>query len=283
MLTTAAELVIAPLLVGGATLATRRFGERIGGLLSAFPAIVGPVLLIEAEANGREFASRAAVGTLLGLASLGAFCVVYGRLARPSSWRLALGVAWAVTALIAVPISRLHVSASVALVLALSAFGLSHRLLGQPALPRSSGTGGSPDRLIVRMGSTLALVAGLATLAPLVGPVAAGVLTSLPVLASVLVVGTHRTTGPDGARRLLRGLLSGLVGFAVFCWLVAVLLDPLGLAGAFAAATGGALVAQAAAALRGARRASSDERADTDPMVRAHVRQAGVAERVSSA
>ena len=283
MLTTAVELVVAPLLVGGATLAARRFGERIGGLLSAFPAIVGPVLLIEAGANGRAFASRAAVGTLLGLVALGAFCVVYGRLARTGSWPRALGVAWAVTAVVAAPISRLQVPASVALVLALAAFGLGHRLLGRPALPRSGGTGGSPDRVVVRMGLTLALVVVLATLAPLTGPVAAGVLTSLPVLASVLVVGTHRTTGPDGARRLLRGLLSGLVGFAVFCWLVAVLLDPLGVAGAFFAATGGALVAQVAAALRGARRAASDERAGTDAMVTARVRQAGVAERVSSA
>src|SRR6185295_3110480 len=39
------ELVVAPALVGAATLAARRWGQRTGGLVSAFPAIVGPVLL----------------------------------------------------------------------------------------------------------------------------------------------------------------------------------------------------------------------------------------------
>jgi hypothetical protein len=38
--------------VGAATLAARRRGHGVGGVLSAFPLIVGPVLLISAERHG---------------------------------------------------------------------------------------------------------------------------------------------------------------------------------------------------------------------------------------
>jgi hypothetical protein len=61
------ELALAPALVAASTLACRRWGARIGGLLSAFPAVVGPVLLISEQQYGSAFTARAAVGTLLGL------------------------------------------------------------------------------------------------------------------------------------------------------------------------------------------------------------------------
>ena len=52
MLKVLVELLVAPLLVGGWTMACRRGGENVGGLLSAFPAVVGPVLLILALERG---------------------------------------------------------------------------------------------------------------------------------------------------------------------------------------------------------------------------------------
>ncbi len=64
------QLLVAPALVAAATLAARRWSPRVGGVVSAFPAIVGPVLLIGADAHGTAFAARAATGTLLGLVAL---------------------------------------------------------------------------------------------------------------------------------------------------------------------------------------------------------------------
>jgi hypothetical protein len=52
MLIVVAELLIAPLLVAGSTFACRRWGAPVGGMLSAFPAVVGPVLLILAQERG---------------------------------------------------------------------------------------------------------------------------------------------------------------------------------------------------------------------------------------
>ena len=89
------ELVVAPALVGAATLAARRWGQRTGGLVSAFPAIVGPVLLVAALDHGAAFAASAANGTLLGLVALAGFALVYARAAARSAWPPSLAGAWA--------------------------------------------------------------------------------------------------------------------------------------------------------------------------------------------
>src|SRR5512142_130043 len=89
------EFVVAPLLVAASTLATRIWGPRAGGVISAFPAIVGPVLLIAALNHGSAFAARAADGTLYGLVSLGAFNLAYGWAALRARWQASLAVGWA--------------------------------------------------------------------------------------------------------------------------------------------------------------------------------------------
>ena len=101
MLVVVVQLVVAPGLVGAATLAARRGGPRLGGLLSAFPAIVGPVLFIDAHDHGTAFAAQAANGTLLGLVALSGFAIAYGRTALRAGWRTSLAIGWAAAAAIA--------------------------------------------------------------------------------------------------------------------------------------------------------------------------------------
>ena len=52
--------------MGLSTLAGRRWGHEVAGLVGAFPLIVGPVLLLTAERQDAAAAARTAVGTLLG-------------------------------------------------------------------------------------------------------------------------------------------------------------------------------------------------------------------------
>jgi hypothetical protein len=94
VLSTLIEVVGAPALAGAATLTARRWGPSVGGVVSAFPAIVGPVLLIAALAHGPAFAARTADGTLLGLVALSAFTVAYGRCAQRWRWPPSLAVGW---------------------------------------------------------------------------------------------------------------------------------------------------------------------------------------------
>jgi hypothetical protein len=248
------ELVVAPALVGAATLAARRWGEGIGGLVSAFPAIVGPVLLIAAHEHGSAFAAKTASGTLLGLVALSGFALAYGRTALRAGWRASLAAGWVTAAAIAALLGRVDAGPLAGLVAAT----LSLLVAGR-ALPRGAaalaGTPAPAPRwdLALRMVLTAVLVVSLTAAASHLGPVVGGVLAALPALASILAVFTHEQHGPEALVLLLRGMLSGMAGFDVFCAVVAVLVDRAGVAATFAAAALAAICVQAAAAVAASR------------------------------
>jgi hypothetical protein len=248
----ALELVIAPGLVGAATLAARRWGQGIGGLVSAFPAIVGPVLLISVHEHGTAFAAKAASGTLLGLVALSGFALAYGRTALRAGWRTSLAAGWAAAAAIAVLLATIQAGPLAGLAAAAISLALAHR--GLPRVAAALETPPAPRwDLPLRMALTAVLVASLAAAAGRLGPVAGGVLAALPALASILAVFTHERYGALALAALLRGMLSGMAGFVVFCLLVAVLVDRAGVGATFAAAATAAVAVQAATA-RAARR-----------------------------
>lgn len=242
------ELVLAPALVAISTLVARRWGSRVGGVVSAFPAIVGPVLLILALAHGEAFAARAAEGTLLGLVSLAAFALAYGRLAREHGWRICAAGGWvaaAVAALVA-GVAVGGVRSPVGLLLATAALTLAWRAL-PTVVPGSAMSPPRRGAIPARMASAAVLVAILSAAAGALGAVAGGMLAALPVLACVLAVFTHREHAGAQAIALLRGMLAGMASFVLFCQVIAVAIVPYGIAVAFAAATGVALAVQAIA------------------------------------
>jgi len=59
--TLAVKVLLAPSFVVGASLAARRFGPRIGGLVGGLPLVASPILLVYALTDGRVFAAGAAV------------------------------------------------------------------------------------------------------------------------------------------------------------------------------------------------------------------------------
>ena len=146
MVNTVLELLVAPALVGAATLAARRWGPEIGGLVSAFPAIVGPVLLIAALEHGATFAARAANGTLLGLVALAAFAVAYGWTAARAGWRGSLAAGWAAAGLAGLLVGTIAAGPPAGLAAAAVSLGAAHRLLrhaARRAHPLGSSPGGS--------------------------------------------------------------------------------------------------------------------------------------------
>ncbi|HET8979063.1 MAG TPA: hypothetical protein VFN87_12950 [Solirubrobacteraceae bacterium] len=240
-------LLVAPLLTAAATVATRRWGARTGGVVSAFPAIVGPVLVILALQHGRVFAARAAAGTLLGLVALAAFALTYARLAGRRRWTICLIGGWvaAVAASLATGVLAGRAAPPAGLVLAGGSLALAYW-----AMP-SAASAPAPERrtsIPARMVLTAVLVTALAAGAGAAGPLAGGMLAALPVLASILAVLTHRDAGAPAAVALLRGMLAGMAGFVAFCEVAAVMLARQPAVIAFAAATAAALTVQFAVA-----------------------------------
>jgi hypothetical protein len=239
----AVKAVVTPLLIGGASLAGRRFGHHVGGWLVALPMTSGPVAFFLATDHGAAFAAGAAVGMLAGTISQVAFALAYRSAARDGPVRAFLGgsaaFAAATTALSFLDWPAPQTFALVVLAL-LGGYATTTR---RPPAPPTEPAQLPRWDIPVRMVAATAVVVVVTTLAPLLGAHLAGLLSPFPVFGAVLAVFTHRVHGPRAASDALDGLLLGLIAPAVFFLVLALLLRPVGLA-AFAAAAAAALCAQ---------------------------------------
>jgi hypothetical protein len=244
------KLALAPSLVVGSSLAGRRWGHEVSGLLVALPLVAGPILLITELEHGERFAARAAAASLLGLVALASFVVVFAQVARRRGWLLAVLGGWLAFLAVALGFSATSIPAGAALALAFAAFALAPLLL--PADPHIADEpiGPLPDwDLPARAIATALLVLGLTGAAAGLGPTLTGVLTPFPVSNTVLAAFLLVLEGPVQLDAFFRGFLRGAYGFCAFCFLVAVLVVPLGVAPAFTIALCGALAAQLVARL----------------------------------
>jgi hypothetical protein len=241
----AAKLLLAPSFVVGASLAARRYGARIGGLVAGLPVVAGPIVLVYALTHGPRFAADAAAGTLLGLVSLIAFVVVYARLAVQHGWLASMLGGWAAFAAATALFSLVSLPAGAAL--ALAAVAIAAGLAALPRAPAGPPAGRRPPAwdLPLRAACALVLVLTLTAVAGWLGSQLSGLLAPFPIIATVLAVFTHVQHGSDRLVRLLRGLLSGFGAFALFFFALAISLPSLGTLASFSLATAVALVTQA--------------------------------------
>ena len=256
------KLALAPTLVVGSSLAGRRWGHEVSGLLVAMPLVAGPILLITELEHGAHFAARAAAASLLGLVALACFVVVFARVARHA--RMA---ARGARRLARVPRRRAGVRADrdsrpASASCSPPAHSRSRRGCYPPIRPEQDlPIAGLPAwDLPARAIATALLVLGLTGAAAGLGPTLTGALTPFPVSNTVLAAFVLVLEGPAQGRRLLARLLARRVR------LRRVLLPrlrarlPLGVAAAFAIALCGALAAQLLARLiAGARGATPME------------------------
>jgi hypothetical protein len=240
----AVKALLAPTFVVGASLTVRRFGPEVGGLVGGLPVVAGPILLVYALAQGNGFAAGAAAATLLGLVSLTAFVVVYGRLAERAPWTLCILAATSAFGLGTLLFSVTVVPAGTALALACAGFVLGLLLLPRPEGERTPVPPPPAWDLPLRAGCALALVLVLTSAAGSLGSQLSGLLAPFPIITTVLATFTHAQRGSEETVRLLRGMLTGFLGFALFCFTLAVSLRTLGTAGAFALAVVVALLTQ---------------------------------------
>lgn len=253
----AVKALLAPSFVVAASILARRFGPWVGGVLGGLPVVAGPILLAYALAHGSVFAQHAAAGTLLGLLSLTAFVVVYGRLASRAPWFACMLCGWLAFAIGTLALDRVAVPAGVALLLACLGFAVGLLLL--PDTTHEPAVVVSPPAwdLPLRAACALALVLALTTSSAWLGPQLSGLLAPFPVITTVLATFTHAQRGAGEAVRLLRGMLTGFFAFALFCFTLTISLRTSGIAAAFLLATAAALLGQAAMISRAPRAAEA--------------------------
>jgi hypothetical protein len=241
----ALKVVVTPLLIGGASIAGRRWGPQTGGWLVGLPLTSGPVAFVLATDRGTGFAAEAAVGMLAGTTSQVTFALAYRAAARRG---LLAAVAAGCAAFTAVTVGMAHLHWSALPTFALVAATLAGGYALTRRADRPAGTTvvahPPPWDLPLRMVAATAVVLLITALAPTIGAHLAGLLSPFPVFGAVLAMFTHHTHGYRGATAVLDGLVTGLAAPAVFFVALALALPPLGLL-AFAPAALAALTTQA--------------------------------------
>ena len=241
----AAKILLSPLCVVAVSLAGRRWGVAAAGVLGGLPVVAGPILLIETVLHGRDFGAEAAAGTLLGLAALTAFVVVYDRVAAAAGPAASLLCGWTAFLVGIAGLTLIQPPPELSLVLVAGCFALGLRLL--PAASSSSLAAAAPPwwDLPARALSALVLVLALTAVSGALGPHLSGLLAPFPVITSTLAVFTHAHGGFAQVNVLLRNFLFGFYGFAAFCFVLAVALPAMTSAATFGLATAAALAVQA--------------------------------------
>ena len=240
------KLILVPALIAGITLAGRRWGPAVAGWLSAFPVVSGPILLFMALEQGPAFTATAATATLSAVLAILAFGIAYAWAATRHTWPISL-----ITGLVAYAIAVAGLSLSTPSLpmfapLVLAALVMAPRLYPKP--PTSSAAQPAHAKpvndIALRMLAGALLVLLVTHFAPLMGPGLSGVLAMFPVMASVLVVFSHRHVGASFAIQMLRGMVLGYYAFAAFCIVLALTLPTAGIASAFVLALAAAVSVQ---------------------------------------
>ncbi len=228
------KLLITPLLMLSISLAARRWGTHLAGLLSGLPVTSALVMLFLSLEQGPEFASQAVPGALAGVAAIQATYLFYFMTTR----RLPI-LAGCVTALafygaVAFCMNQVgSLAASIAVTFCLivgitrvTANGGGSAPAGYVAMPRWV--------IPMRMLSATLLLLLITASAEWLGPVASGFLAPIPVIAWPLAVFAHVQGGRYELAAIVRGNAIGAVGVIGFYLAVDRLVLPWGVYSAVA-------------------------------------------------
>jgi len=209
------KLILTPFFIGLVTLAGRRWGPGVSGLLMGLPLTSGPISMFLALQYGAPFAARAAVGNMAGMASSCAFCLVYGLTARRWRWTLCAPCGFLAFVASTALLNCFTLNLASAAILVLAAItGVTLLLPGRKAataMPAPS-RWDLPARMVVATSFVLAITALALTL----GPQLSGLISPFPVYGLVMAGFTQRHGGADAVAGLMRGIVLGALAFLAF-------------------------------------------------------------------
>jgi hypothetical protein len=222
------KLILAPVIIGGTSLAGRRWGPTVSGWLVGMPLTSGPVLFFLALNHDSTFTASTALGTLSGGLSLVVYCLSYSWLAVRLKWPLAVTGSIlcfaACTALMQAFVLPLGLIFFLVVLAVLAGLRLMPRGRMLEANQTQPGRWDIPARILIGTAFILALTG----IAPWIGGRLTGLLATIPLYTTILTVFAHRLQGAAGAANVLRGLLMGMFSFAGFFLIVALLIGSAG-------------------------------------------------------
>ena len=210
------KLLVTPVLMLAISLAAKRWGTAIGGLLSGLPITSALVMLFLSLEQGPGFASKAVPGALAGLAAIQATYLFYllatRRVSAVTGCIAALAVYGASAFLISLAGSLvLSILATLALIVVIIV--ATSKQMQAPAAPYVP----LPHWAIpLRMLTATLLLLAITASATWLGPVISGLLAPIPVIAWPLAVFAHVQSGRHELAAIIRGNAIGAVGVVGF-------------------------------------------------------------------
>ncbi|MBI2330834.1 MAG: hypothetical protein HYU84_01415 [Chloroflexi bacterium] len=220
----ALKLILAPLIIGSASLAGRRWGPAVSGWIVGMPLTSGPVVFFVALSHGALFAENSALGVLSGGISLVFYALTYAWLATRFQWYISIAGSILVFSLCTLYLQT--VSIPLFIIVPVVALAI---LAGLACMPKGDVEPGNselnkwdiPARILI--GTSFILL--LTGIAPFIGSRMTGLLTTIPLYVTILSIFAHRDHGPAAAAHVLRGLLYGMFAFTGFFLVLSLLIE----------------------------------------------------------
>lgn len=229
------KILAMPTVIALVTMASRKWGNVVGGVIAGMPWVGGAILFFIALEQGAVFAVNAIPGALVGLICWLSFCSAYmiaGQHFKAFSSLLIGIAAFLLPGCILMNFTPFF-PAEVWFVILLIMIGITIRYF-----PKVKGDDIGLSRKIkfdipLRMIMITAFVVALTYFANLLGPTWSGILTPFPVMTATLAVFVHIGQGMHQVRLTLVGMFTGVVGFATFLVSLVYLIPAFGIGLAF--------------------------------------------------
>jgi uncharacterized membrane protein (GlpM family) len=245
----ALKLILAPIIIGSASLAGRKWGPAVSGWIVGLPLTSGPVIFFVALSHETTFAANATLGVLSGGLSLVAYALVYSWLAVKFRWQIVLAGSLFVYSISTALLQNFTFPLWTVFGMVCTALVIGLRLMPKDVVEKESESRPGAWDILARIFIGTSFILLLTGIAPFIGPRLTGLLTTIPLYITILTVFAHRNQGPGAAAHVLRGLLYGMFSFTGFFIALNLLIEQVSLAAAFGAAILTALVIQGSSLL----------------------------------
>jgi len=237
------KLILAPIIIGSASLAGRRWGAGVSGWLVGLPLTSGPVAFFLALSHDRAFVFDAIRGTLSGGFSLIAFSLTYAWMAKRFDWVKSISASVLVFAGMTMFLQNVSIPFIPLFFCVVLIIFVGLWLMPKQQAVVSNATPGQwdiPARILI--GTSFIVL--ITSIAPYIGARLTGLLTTIPLYVSILTIFAHRNEGFASANNVLRGLILGLFSFAGFYLVLGLLIEQSSLVISFGAAIMATLIVQ---------------------------------------
>ena len=238
------KLILAPIIIGSASLAGRRWGPAVSGWIIGMPLTSGPVIFFVALSHSASFAANAALGVLSGGLSLVFYALTYSWLATRFRWPIAISGSLLVFAASTTFLQNYTFPLLPIFILVCIVLLMGLRLMPKDTVEKETESEPGPWDIPIRIMIGTSFILLLTGIASLICPRLTGLLTTIPLYVTILAIFAHRDQGPAAAAHVLRGLLYGMFAFTGFFIVLNLLVEHTSLAMAFGAATVTALIVQ---------------------------------------